>query len=74
MAAALQQSTVEKESKENKFEMLQKDKLMRATMFAQKVKSLANSLEVQARDYDVKWPLDTIQALREAADSFLKLK
>lgn len=68
-----QQSAIERQSKGNST-VLVEHKLDKAKQLAQRVKVLANSLEVQARDYDVKWPLKTIQALKAVADDFLKLR
>lgn len=54
--------------------MTQKEKLMRATMMAQAVKSIASRLEFDARDYDCSFPLARARDLNNLADEFLKLK
>lgn len=52
----------------------QKEKIIRATMMAQHIKNIANSIEYDMRDYDCSWPKRHIDDLRRAADEFLKLK
>ncbi len=54
--------------------MTQREKLMRATMMAQAVKSVARRLEFDARDYDCSFPLAHARDLNNIADEFLKLK
>lgn len=54
--------------------MTQKEKLMRATMLAQAVKSVARRLEFDAKDYDCSFPLSRARELDNLADEFLKLK
>ena len=54
--------------------MTQREKLMRATMMAQAIKSVARRLEVDARNYDCSFPLAHARDLNNIADEFLKLK
>lgn len=61
--------------------MTQREKLMRATMMAQAIKSVARRLEFDARNYDCSFPLvharDFLAHARDLnniADEFLKLK
>lgn len=54
--------------------MTQKEKLMRATMMAERIKSIAKSIEYDARDFDCSWPLNHARDLTMLADNFLKLK
>lgn len=54
--------------------MTQKEKLIKATMMAQAIKSVARSLEYDARDYDCSFPLSRARELNNLADEFLKLK
>ena len=54
--------------------MTQREKLMRATMMAQAVKSVARRLEFDARDFDCSFPLMHARELNNLADEFLKLK
>ena len=54
--------------------MTQREKLMKATMMAQAIKSVAKSLEFDARDYDCSFPLSRARELNNIADEFLKLK
>ena len=52
----------------------QKEKIIRATMMAQQIKIIANSIEYDMRDYDCSWPKHHIEDLHRVADEFLKLK
>lgn len=52
----------------------QKEKIIRATMMAQRVKNLASRLKEDAESYDVKFPIGIARELESAADDFLKLK
>lgn len=52
----------------------QKEKIIRATMMAQQIKSIASRIEYDMRDYDCSWPKHHINDLRRTADEFLKLK
>ena len=54
--------------------MTQKEKLGRARVLALTMKSIANSLRYDAKDYDCTFPLSHAKRLEEAADEFLKLK
>ena len=54
--------------------MTQREKLMRATMMAQRLKGIAKAIEYDAKDYDVRWPLQYSESLNNIADEFLKLK
>ena len=54
--------------------MTQREKLMKATMMAQAIKSIAKSLEFDARDYDCSFPLSRARELNNLANEFLKLK
>lgn len=53
--------------------MTQREKLMKATMMAQAIKSVAKSLEYDAKDYDCSFPLVHARYLNNLADEFLKL-
>ena len=54
--------------------MTQREKLMRATMMAQAIKSVARRLEFDARNYDCSFPLAHARDLNNIADEFLKLR
>ena len=54
--------------------MTQREKLMRATMMAQAIKSVARRLEFDARNYDCSFPLAHARDSNNIADEFLKLK
>ena len=54
--------------------MTQREKLMRATMMAQAIKSVAKRLEFDAKDYDCSFPLSRARELNNIADEFLRLK
>ena len=54
--------------------MTQREKLMKATMMAQAIKSVARRLEFDARNYDCSFPLIHARNLNNIADEFLKLK
>ena len=54
--------------------MTQREKLMRATMMAQAIKSVARRLEFDARNYGCSFPLAHARDLNNIADEFLKLK
>ena len=53
--------------------MTQREKLMKATMMAQAIKSVAKSLEYDAKDYNCSFPLAHARYLNNLADEFLKL-
>lgn len=54
--------------------MTQKDKLIKATQMAFRVKSIAGRLRYDAKDYDVQFPLSYARELEGLASEFLKLK
>lgn len=54
--------------------MTQKEKLMRAAMMAHQIKSVADSLRYDAKDYDVRFPISHADRLESIANEFLKLK
>ena len=54
--------------------MTQKEKLIKATMMAQKVKRIASSLRYDAKDYDVRFPLAYANELECIANEYLKIK
>lgn len=54
--------------------MTQKEKLARARTMAVRIKSLAERLKVEAKDYDVVFPLPYVNYMKEIADEYLKLK
>lgn len=54
--------------------MTQKEKIIKAKMMAMQIKSIANSLRFDAKDYDIHFPLAYADRLISIADEFLKLK
>lgn len=54
--------------------MTQKEKLIKATIMAQRIKSMASRLRHDAKDYDVIFPLSYADNMEKIADDFLKLK
>lgn len=54
--------------------MTQKEKLVKAAKMALTIKSIANSLRYDAKDYDVKFPLVHADNLERIANEFLILK
>lgn len=54
--------------------MTQKEKLGKALLMASQIKSVANSLRFDAKDFDVQFPLRHAKRLDEIANEFLKLK
>jgi len=52
----------------------QKEKLIKATQMAMQVKSVANSLRQDARDFDCRFPIAHAERLERIADNFLKAK
>lgn len=52
--------------------MTQKEKIARAAGFAHTVKSIANSIADECRDYDETWALSYSRQLTEYADEMLK--
>ena len=53
--------------------MTQREKLTKAILMAQAIKSVAKSLEYDAKDYDCSFPLAHAKYLNNLADEFLKL-
>lgn len=53
--------------------MTQKEKLARASQFAYMVKSIANSLAAECRDYDEKWVFTYAKELTDKANDLLKM-
>ena len=54
--------------------MTQKEKLGHARIMAMQVKSVANSLRQDARDFDCRFPLEHAKRLEQIASDYLKLK
>ena len=54
--------------------MTQKEKLIKATQMAMRVKSVAGRLRYDAKDYDVRFPLEYARELEDMANEFLKAK
>lgn len=54
-------------------EASQKDKLQHATQFANRVKTIADRIERDCKDYDEKWALGYADQLRNAAEKMLKV-
>ena len=54
--------------------MTQKDKLIKATMMAQQIKNVANSLRNDAREFDCHFPISHANRLEQIANEFLKAK
>jgi hypothetical protein len=52
--------------------MTQKEKIIRAGLFARQVKSIAGSIVNECRDYDETWALSYAKDLTERADDLLK--
>lgn len=52
----------------------QKEKLIKATMMAQRMKSMASRLRHDAIDYDVRFPLSYADNMERMANDFLKMK
>lgn len=52
--------------------MTQKEKIIRAGLFARQVKSIADSIARECRDYDETWALSYTKDLTERADDLLK--
>ena len=51
--------------------MIQKEKLMQAVMFAQRMKRIANNIKSEGDDYDMKWHKTYVSQIIEAADGLL---
>ena len=54
--------------------MTQKERLMRARVFAVKVKSIAENIKRECDDYDETWAFSYCKELTNLADEYLKLK
>ena len=54
--------------------MTQKEKLIKATIMAQRMKNVARNLRYHAQDYDVRFPIQYADEIDGIADEFLKLK
>lgn len=54
--------------------MTQKEKLIKATQMAMRIKNMASRLRHDAIDYDVKFPLRYADNMEALANDFLKLK
>lgn len=52
----------------------QKEKLVKATQMAMRIKSMASRLRHDAIDYDVKFPLTYADNMERMANEFLKMK
>lgn len=52
--------------------MTQKEKIIRAGLFARQVKSIADSIARECRDYDETWALGYTKDLTERADDLLR--
>lgn len=52
----------------------QKEKIIRATIMAQRIKSIASSLRQDARDFDCRFPISRASELENIANEFLSLK
>ena len=54
--------------------MTQKEKLIKATLMAMRIKSMASRLRHDAIDYDVRFPLSYADNMERMANDFLKMK
>ena len=52
----------------------QKEKLVKATQIAMRIKSMASRLRYDAKDYDVRFPLSYADDMERMANEFLKMK
>lgn len=52
----------------------QKEKLIKATQMAIRIKSIASRLRYDAKDYDVRFPLSYADDMEKMANEFLKMK
>lgn len=52
--------------------MTQKEKIIKANLMAMSIKSIANRLERDARDYDVQFPQAYARELIKLAEQFLE--
>lgn len=53
--------------------MTQKEKIARASSFARIVKSIANSIAAECRDYDEQWAFRYTKDLIERANELIKM-
>ena len=53
--------------------MTQKEKLQKAHMIAVQIKSVANSLRNDAREYDCRFPIQHAEKLERIANDFLNI-
>lgn len=54
--------------------MTQKEKLVKATQMAMRIKSMASRIRHDAKDYDVRFPLSYADDMERMANDFLKMK
>ena len=54
--------------------MTQKEKLVKATQMAMRIKSMASRLRHDAKDYDVRFPLSYADDMEIIANEFMKMK
>ena len=54
--------------------MTQKEQIIKATQMAMRIKSIAHSLRYDARDYDVRFPIEYADQLEQIAEDFLSQK
>ena len=53
--------------------MTQKEKLMKAFLFCQKVKRIAEGLKEESKSYDVRFPVPMANELIEESDKIIKI-
>jgi hypothetical protein len=53
--------------------MTQKEKIQKALTAAMQIKSIANSLEHEAKSYDSTWPLSYSRDLKTISENLLKV-
>jgi hypothetical protein len=53
--------------------MTQKDKIIRAGIFAHKMKSIARSIEAEGNNYDMQWHKNYCRQLIDVSNEFLKI-
>ena len=58
----------------NNINIKMRDKLVKATMMAQQINSIADRIDFDANDYDEYWPREYAEQLRTIATNFLELK
>lgn len=52
----------------------QKEKLIKAALMANRIKSIAKRLRFDAKDYDVRFPIQYAEELERVAEEYLKMK